>query len=143
MVGLFLLVLLADVARAGTLASADASRGLIRSAATQVRVSPEDGSFEVILTRGKRRPIRFASQNRDLAEELLSNYRSALLQSCGSQAGVSQVGAMRGLFERLCSESGSTLAGLNFGGSGFAFDQRLTAELPSLLVIEHVGSPAP
>ena len=136
--GLFLLVLLADVARAGTLASTDASRGLIRSAATHVRVSPEDGTFEVILARGKGRPIRFASQDRELAEELLSSYRAALLQSSGSQAG-----SLRGLFERLCVESGSTLAELNFGSSRFVFDPRLTADLSSVAVIEHVGSPAP
>ena len=71
MVAMFLLVLLADVARAGASAPADA--GLIRGAATQVRVSPEDGSLEVILARGNGRlgAIRFASQDRVLALSLI------------------------------------------------------------------------
>jgi len=135
---MFLLVLLADVARAGAAAPTEA--GLVRSAATQVRVSPEDGSLEVILARGNGRmgAIRFAPQDRVLANEFLSTYRAALRQSRLTQAG-----PLRSLFDQLCVESGSTVDSLRGEDASFPFDPRMTAELIAQPVMEHTGSPAP
>jgi hypothetical protein len=145
MVAMFLLVLLADVARAGAVGPADTTGGVIRTAATQVRVSPEDGSFEVILARGNGRigAIRFASQDRVLANEFLSTYRAALRRSTLAKSRLTSAGPMRSLFDELCVESGSTVASLGGEDASSPFDSRMTAELIAQPVMEHTGSPAP
>ncbi len=135
---MFLLVLLADVARAGVAEPAQASGGFIRSVATRVR--PDDGRVDVILARGNGRHggIRLSSQDRALANEIVSNYRAALRLSRASQAG-----PLRSLFDELCVESGSTVATLRGVDASSPFDPRLTAETPARPVTEHSGNPAP
>ncbi len=140
---MFLLVLLADVARAGAVGPADVSGGVIPAA--QVRVSPEDGSFEVILARGNGRigAIRFASQDRVLANEFLSTYRAALRCSTLAKSRLASAGPMRSLFDELCVESGSTVASLGGEDATWPFDPRMTAESIAQPINEHTGSPAP
>lgn len=124
MYAIFLLVLLADVARAHAAAPAGSDASLILSAASQFQGTPSDGAILVLGRSGApttrvatldRFALRLSGWSRDLFD--FSNPSNAFMPS-----GVSPAADV---------------------GSGPAFLAAFQSASPSQSIFEHTGSPAP
>jgi hypothetical protein len=139
MYAMFLLVLLADVARAESLSPGrvDVSAGLILSAATHDRVNPVVGTpRESRVTDGGE--FRLASPAEGLRKEFFSSYRTV-----ARRYGAAHVGPVRSIFDGSYLIAVAAFAPLQGVDIGSAFVQPLLLDAPAIPVIEHTGSPAP
>jgi hypothetical protein len=128
MYAIFLLVLLADVARAHAAAPAGSDAGLILSAASQFQGTPSDGA---ILALG-----------RSSASTTRPRTRIATLDRFALRLS----GWSRDLFDFSNPSNAFTPSGVSPAtdvGSGLAFRADFQSASPSQSIFEHTGSPAP
>jgi hypothetical protein len=138
MYAMFLLVLLADVARAESLPPerVDASARLILSAASHARVSPVVDPVRVSQTNGG--AVRSTPPVRGFGKEFFSSYRTV-----ARRFGAVHVGPVRSIFDSSYFATVATFAPLEGVDIGSAFVQPVLIDAPAIAVIEHTGSPAP
>ena len=136
---MFLLVLLADVARAESLSPgrADVSAHLILSAATHDRVSPVVGAIREARAVGGGE-VGSAAPARGFGKEFFGSYRTV-----ARRYGAVHVGPVRSIFDGSYFATVATFAPLQGLDIGSAFVRPLTPDAPAIPVIEHTGSPAP
>jgi hypothetical protein len=138
MYAMFLLVLLADVARAESVSPGrvDSSARLILSAATHDRVSLVSGTVRELQANAGE--VRSTPPARSFGEEFISSYRTA-----ARMYSVAPSGAMRSMFDGSSFAAIATFAALPGANIAPVFVQRLMLDAPAIPVIEHTGSPAP
>jgi len=128
MYAIFLLVLLADVARAHAAAPAGSDTSLILSAASQFQGTPSDGAILVL--------------SRSSASTARPRTRIATLDRFALRLS----GWSRDLFDFSNSSNAFTSSAVSpaaDAGSGLAFLADIQSASPSQSIFEHTGSPAP
>jgi hypothetical protein len=138
MYAMFLLVLLADVARAENVSPGrvDTSARLILSATSHDRVSPVVGVVrESQAIAGE---VRATPPARSFSEEFVSSYISV-----ARKFSAAHTGPMRSIFNGSDFAAVSTFAPLSGADVASVFVRPLKLDAPAIPVIEHTGSPAP